>query len=77
MYFKVLYCPCLSQNRTKEKKSEEIRGLMKLSKDKDEKQLTTLPTATCLTTYGVYSTCFIANHAISAKSHLIEWVGSF
>lgn len=30
-----------------------------------------------LTTYGEYWTCFIANHAISAKSHLIEWVGSF
>lgn len=48
-----------------------------MRQDKDEKQLTTSPTATCLTTYGVFSTCFIANHAISAKSHLIEWVGSF
>ena len=26
---------------------------------------------------GVRGTCFIANHIISAKSHLIEWVGSF
>lgn len=46
-------------------------------KDKDEKQLTALPSATRLTTYGSYRTCFTANHAISAKSRLIEWAGSF
>ncbi len=55
---------------TKKQRSDEMR------QGKDEKQLTTSPTATYLTAYGVYSTCFIANHAISAKSHLIEWVGS-
>lgn len=48
-----------------------------MKQDKDKKQLISTPTATCLTTYGEYSTCFIANHAISAKSHLIEWAGSF
>lgn len=48
-----------------------------MKQDTDEKQLTFTPTAPCVTTYGVHSTCYIANHAITAKPHLIEWVGSF
>lgn len=48
-----------------------------MRQDKEEKQLTASVSASPLTTYGVDRTCFITNHAISAKSHLIEWVGSF
>lgn len=48
-----------------------------MRQDKEEKQLTASVSASPLTTYGVDRTCFITNHAISAKSHLIEWIGSF